>query len=203
MLKEFSEKLIQPKAESVQPEKQADSQQNTSSVQEEPKPVPAQKSAVPLNTQKLASRFSIHDALTKNEEKESDIHTEVNTKDLPSKHFSEMDLQTEWNLFLEQIRKKDIVLYSAINGFRLSKKDENTVVINYPSESAKSEFEKIQGEFFNHFKRKVNHFQLVTEFRMDVALKKEIVTKRTLFEKMAEINPLLKDLDDLMKFDFT
>lgn len=38
---------------------------------------------------------------------------------------------------------------------------------------------------------------------MDMTIKKEIMTKRKIFEKFAEINPLLKDLDDLMKFDLT
>jgi len=96
-----------------------------------------------------------------------------------------------------------MILYSAINGFKFSKTDENTISVNYPSEAAKKEFEKIQSEFFNHFKRKVNHFKIEVEYTMDVALKKEIITKRKIFEKFAEINPLLKDLDDLMKFDLS
>lgn len=37
---------------------------------------------------------------------------------------------------------------------------------------------------------------------MDRALKVEPLTKRRIFDKFAQINPLLKDLDDLMKFDF-
>jgi len=94
-------------------------------------------------------------------------------------------------------------LYSAVNSFKFSKTSENTICINYPSESAKKEFEKIQGEFFNHFKRKVNNYQLSFDYKADVSLKKEIVTKRSIFEKLVEINPVLKDLDDLMKFDLS
>jgi len=94
-------------------------------------------------------------------------------------------------------------LYSAVSGFKFSKADENTICIHYPSESARKEFDKIQGEFFNHFKRKANHYKLSFEYKTDVSLKKEIVTKRSIFEKFAEINPVLKDLDDLMKFDLS
>jgi DNA polymerase-3 subunit gamma/tau len=36
-----------------------------------------------------------------------------------------------------------------------------------------------------------------------VTLKKEIVTKRTIFEKFVEINPVLKDLDELLKLDLS
>jgi len=127
----------------------------------------------------------------------------VKTEDLPNNHFSDADLKSEWNVFLEKVRKQDLVIYSAVHGFLFEKKDENTILVHYPSESAKTEFDKIQREFFNHFKRKVNHYQLKIEYKIDAALKKEILTKRKIFEKMLEINPLLKDLDDLMKFDFT
>ncbi|MBP7172757.1 MAG: hypothetical protein KBA33_01640 [Cloacibacterium sp.] len=112
-------------------------------------------------------------------------------------------MQSEWQLFLEELQEKDNVTYNAINAFKLSKKDENVVEILYPSDSAKSEFDKIQADFFNHFKRKVNNFKIEIVFRNDIGLKKEILTKRKIFDKFVEINPVLKDLEDLMKFDFS
>ncbi|HMU07938.1 MAG TPA: hypothetical protein PKC37_08510 [Kaistella sp.] len=94
-----------------------------------------------------------------------------------------------------------MIVYSAISSFKLQKIDEDIVEITYPSDSAKSEFEKIRAEFFNHFMRKVNHFNINIEFKNDVSLKKEIITKRKIFDKFAEINPVLRELDDLFKFD--
>lgn len=139
----------------------------------------------------------------KKEEETATSVSETSEDELPNQHFTETDLQKEWNLFLDKIKKRDAVLYNAISSFRLSKHDEDTISVNYPSGTAKSEFEKIQSEFFNHFKHKVNHFKIKVNYNMDVALKKEIMTKRKLFEKMAAKNPLLKDLDDLFKFDFS
>ena len=100
------------------------------------------------------------------------------------------------------LQQKDIIIYNAINSFKLTKKDENIVEITYPSDSAKSEFEKVRSDFFNHFMHKVNHFNIVIEYKNDVSMKKEIITKRKIFDKFAEINPVLRDLDDLFKFDF-
>ena len=60
----------------------------------------------------------------------------------------------------------------------------------------------MRSDFFNHFKHKVNHFNIVIEYKNDVSMKKEIITKRKIFDKFAEINPVLRDLDDLFKFDF-
>jgi len=123
-------------------------------------------------------------------------------EDLPSNHFTDTDLQNEWQKFLEGLQQKDIIIYNAVSSFRLQKKGEDTVEVTYPSDSAKSEFEKIRSDFFNHFMHKVNHFNIITEYKNDISLKKEIITKRKIFDKFAEINPVLRDLDDLFKFDF-
>ncbi len=157
----------------------------------------------PISNGKKTSKFSITEALNKKEEAEQTLFTEAKEEELPNNHFTETDLRNQWASFLEDIRKKDSILYSAINGFKFSKIDEDTIYVNYPSDTAKAEFDKVQADFFNHFKRKVNHHRIKIEYKMDTALKVEIITKRSLFEKMAEKNPVLRDLDDFFKFDFS
>lgn len=151
----------------------------------------------------MNSEFSILATLNKKEEVEEVHLVTKKEEDLPDHHFSEIDLQREWNLFLNELQQKNTVLYYAVNTLKIHKKAENLVHILYPSDSVKSEFEKVQAEFFNHFKRKVNNYKIEIEFSNDVTLKKEIVTKRSIFEKFVEINPVLKDLDDLLKLDLS
>ena len=159
------------------------------------------KTASPIAAKKVSSKFSITAVLQKSEEKEEVAET-AQKENLPSNHFTETDLRTEWQKFLTGLQKKDIIIYSAISSFILKKKDENTIEITYPSDSAKSEFEKVRADFFNHFKHKVNHFNIMVEYKNDVTLKKEIMTKRKIFDTFADINPVLKELDDLFKLDF-
>lgn len=121
---------------------------------------------------------------------------------MPSQHFSDTDLQNEWRKFLIELQEKDVIVYNAINSFKLKKKDESIVIITYPSESAKVEFDKVRADFFNHLMHIVNNFNITVEFSVDITMKKEIITKRKIFDKFAEINPVLKDLDDLFKLDF-
>jgi DNA polymerase-3 subunit gamma/tau len=126
------------------------------------------------------------------------------TEDLPKNHFTETDLQAEWNLLLKQLQTKNVFVFNAVKGFKLEKKGENIIQVLYPSDSAKTEFDRISGEFFNHFKRKVHNYSIEIEYKRDFEnLKIEVLTKRKIYEKFAEKNPLLKDLDDLMKFDLT
>lgn len=141
-----------------------------------------------------------------NKEEKEDVeetHT-IKTENLPQHHFTETDLQMEWNLLLKQLQSKDAFVYNAIKAFKLVKADENIIKVLYPSDSAKVEFDKISGDFFNHFRRKVHNYAIEVEYKKDHEnLKIEIVTKKKVFEKFVEKNPLLKDLDDLMKFDLT
>ncbi|MCQ9633609.1 hypothetical protein [Chryseobacterium sp. Bi04] len=128
----------------------------------------------------------------------------MKTEKLPQNHFTETDLQAEWTLMLKQLQRKDGFIFNAVKTFKLVKEEENKIKVLYPSDSAKVEFDKISGEFFNHFRSKVHNHSIVIEYQRDVEnLKIEVVTKRKIFEKFIEKNPLLKDLDDLMKFDLT
>lgn len=165
--------------------------------------VKIQKVSQPIGQKPSSSRFNIGNALKEKEVVKEEETTIEPGKELPNNHFTQLDLEKYWSLYLQNLRDQDMVVYSAVSGFTMHKIDQNTIEVRYPSDSAKSKFEKIQAEFFNKFKHKVNHFNLEIIFSLDVALKKEIVTKKTIFEKYLEINPLLKDLDDLVKFDFS
>ena len=159
------------------------------------------KTAEPLGKPKIPSKFSISAALHKTETEE-EVKTHSEKEELPSIHFTDTDLQVEWKKFLVELQGKEVLIYNAVNSFILYKKEEDVVEITYPSDSAKSEFEKIRTDFFNHFMRKVNHYNINIIYKNDISLKKEIMTKRKIFDKFADVNPVLRDLDDLFKFDF-
>ncbi len=178
---------------------------------EEKKPEPSsatpekiiKKIAEPIAKKVINSEFSILANLNKKEEQEEVHLVAKKEEDLPDHHFSEVDLQREWKIFLDDLQQKNTVLFYAVNTLKIHKKDENLIHILYPSDSVKHEFEKVQTEFFNHFKRKVNNYKIILEYSNDVSLKKEIVTKKSIFEKYVDINPVLKDLDDLLKLDLS
>lgn len=169
---------------------------------EEKKPEIIKKAATPIAAPKSRSKFSISAALQPKEEKSEETQSSAKTV-LPASHFSETDLEKAWKQFLDQLRSDDIVIFSAVNSFKLTKKDETTILIRYPSETSKAEFSKVQDAFLNHFRHLVNNHFVTAEFKLDLAAKKEVMTKRKMFDKLAQINPLLHDLDNLMKFDFS
>lgn len=138
-----------------------------------------------------------------NDESAADTDAENARENLPSNHFTETDLQKEWSAFLTMIQQEDFVIYNAIKGFRVEKLDENLIRICYPSETAKAEFDKVSIRFINTLKHKVNNFHIEISYHLDAKnMKREVETKRSRFEKMAERNPLLWELDKIFKFDF-
>lgn len=139
----------------------------------------------------------------KTEPKEENLFSETKKEELQADHFSQTDIDEAWNEFLAHLAQTNTFVYNAINNFKLEKSDENRIIVKYSSSMAKDEFEKLSSDFFNHFRHKVHNFKIEVEYVMDSTIKKEIMTKRKEFDKMAVINPLLKDLDELMKFDLS
>ncbi|WP_162089283.1 hypothetical protein [Chryseobacterium aquaeductus] len=158
----------------------------------------------PLSKSRISSGININSLMNSDDSSKGEEIIVVKNESSQEHHFTETDVQSEWNLLLLQLRTKDPVIYSAIKSFKLQKIDEKTIQIQYPSGSAKVEFDKISSEFFNHFKTKVNNHSIVFDFKHEPQnLRQEVLTTKKKFEKLVEINPLLKDLDDLMKFDLT
>ncbi|WP_051349264.1 hypothetical protein [Chryseobacterium gregarium] len=157
-----------------------------------------------MSRQAISSGFSINAFISKEDQPRHEEAQPVKAENLPQNHFTETDLQMEWNLFLKQIQKKNAIVFNAVKTFKMIKSDEHQITVMFPSDSAKSEFDKVSREFFNHFKTKVHNFSIEILYKRDMEnLKIEVMTKRKVFEKFAEKNPLLKDLDDLMRFDLT
>jgi hypothetical protein len=162
------------------------------------------KTSKPLSKPGISSGFSINSFLNKEEKIEEEEVVAVKTENLPKNHFTDTDLQSEWNLLLKQVQRKDGFVFNAIKSFKLVKSAENQITVLFPSDSAKVEFDKVSREFFNHFRTKVHNHSIEVLYKRDVEnLKIEVMTKRKIFEKFIEKNPLLKDLDDLMRFDLT
>lgn len=147
------------------------------------------------------SEFSISNWMNKKENKKE--VKEEDKENLPQEHFSQMDVEREWELYLKDLREKDAVKYSAVKVCKLEKLEEEIILVKVPSGLAKLEFKSIQKEYLTVLQTKVNNFHIKIKYKQDESLKKEVITKKKMFDKFAEKNPVLLKLDDLMKFDFS
>lgn len=155
-----------------------------------------------LGLKKSPSKYSIDLFSKRMEEEENKEKDEVAEDNLPKEHFANADIEEFWKNYLVGLKRKDFIVYNAVCDFKMSKHDEDSIIIRYPSESAKMEFDKISPQFFSELKHKLNNFYIRAEYKIDASnMRKERVTKRSIFEKMAEKNPLLHQLNTIFKFD--
>lgn len=162
------------------------------------------KAVKPLSFGKSTSKYSVKSTLEQKTEVAEDELVAKAVQNLPTTHFTETDMQSFWAKFLEETRQKDAILYNAISGFTLKKLEEDTIEINYPSLTAKAEFDKISGSFLKDFQYAMHHYHLKVEYKSAAGkMKKQARTKKVIFEEYCEINPLLRELDDLFKFDLS
>ncbi|MDO4763787.1 MAG: hypothetical protein Q4A00_05345 [Flavobacteriaceae bacterium] len=113
-------------------------------------------------------------------------------------------MQREWNQFLKELSINNNLIFNAIKSFKINKINDHQIEVSYASESAKTEFESVSIEFFANFKQKVNHFGIEIIYKYCPVKKTEIaLSNRKIFENFVEINPVLKDLAEVMRFDFS
>ncbi|PTT34696.1 hypothetical protein DBR28_13315, partial [Chryseobacterium sp. HMWF028] len=129
---------------------------------------PLTKTSKPLSRPGISSGFSINSFLTKEDKVETTENVVLKTENLPQNHFTDTDLQMEWKIMLKQLQVKDNFVFNAVKTFKLEKAEENKIKVLFPSDSAKVEFDKISGEFFNHFKRKIQNHIIEVEYVRDV-----------------------------------
>lgn len=155
----------------------------------------------PLASKKVVSKYNIEENLKEKETKKVDTQ-ETTNDNLPKNSFTDQQLNQEWNTFLVDIGFNDQLTHSAIKGFKLKKIDDERIQITYPSSSAKKEFEKVSGKFLQQLKTKLNNHYIKIDYNMDVkSMRKEVMTKKKMFEELCKKNPLLNDLNEFFKFD--
>lgn len=129
---------------------------------------------------------------------------EVNVnEDLPKNHFTQVDIDQEWNRFLEGLRNENSIIYHAISGFRIIKEGEDNITVYYSTEAAKSEFDAVHADFFNGLRTKVKNYGFAVNFQRDQTIRRELITKQKVFDKMVEKNPLIGKLNEIFKFDLS
>lgn len=154
-----------------------------------------------MGAEKRISKYNIQENLKekKTASQKTEIHT---TENLPKQSFTNDQLVKEWNTFLSEIEVKEKLVYSAINGFKVSKLEDDKIQIIYPSASAKTEFEKVSALFSQQLKQNLNHHHIQMDYQIDIKnLKVEVKTKKNVFEDFCKKNPLLGELHQHFKFD--
>lgn len=100
-----------------------------------------------------------------------------------------------------EIQRQDMLASYAVSKLNFEKQGD-TVVLILPNEIAKEEFFPYSGAFFKKVQESVGHYAIVWEYRILPPERKEILTTRQKFEKLAEKYPNLLLLDKEFDLEF-
>ncbi len=145
------------------------------------------------------SGLSISSLKAKKEHKNSKVDTVDHTQ-LPEDPFSEKDLITHWDAFVQQLDDQGRKILAANLQADIPKlKNENTIWIELPNGTMKKEVEREQSLMMNYLKEHLNNYSITLEIKVNEdTAKKFAFTPEEKYEKLREKNPVI----DLLRKEF-
>ncbi|MGX1930652.1 DNA polymerase III subunit gamma/tau [Flagellimonas sp. 2504JD4-2] len=124
----------------------------------------------------------------------------VNEDDLPKEVFTESDMQSHWNDFVQQLEDKGRkILASNLQTDVPKLKNENTIWIELPNGTMKKEVEREQSLMMDYLKQKLNNYSIVLQITVNEEVAKKFAfTPEEKYQKLKEKNPAI----DLLRKEF-
>ncbi len=150
---------------------------------------------------KRASGLSLSSIRAKKEHLIKQMDVVIDEEDLPKEDFTETELITVWNTYIEKIREKGKHNLASILSIDTPKVKGTTVYLEYPNATNKVEIERNQYDLLAFVRKSLNNFDISLSISVnEVMEKKYAYTTMEKFEKLKEKNPnidLLRKTFDL------
>lgn len=121
-------------------------------------------------------------------------------EELPKDAFTEKDMQTHWNDFVQQLEDKGRkILASNLQTDTPKLKNDHTIWIELPNGTMKKEVEREQSLVLNYLKQKLNNHSIVLHITVNEEVAKKFAfTPEEKYQKLKEKNPAI----DLLRKEF-
>ncbi|NMH89494.1 DNA polymerase III subunit gamma/tau [Flavivirga algicola] len=150
---------------------------------------------------KRTSGLSLSSIRAKKEHLIKQMDVVIDEEDLPKEDFTEKELITVWNTYIEKIREKGKHNLASILSIDTPKVKDTTVYLEYPNATNKVEIERNQYDLLAFIRKSLNNFDINLSISVnEVMEKKYAYTTMEKFEKLKEKNPnidLLRKTFDL------
>jgi DNA polymerase-3 subunit gamma/tau len=147
------------------------------------------------------SSLSIKNTLNSAEEKKEE--TISIPKNQQNEAFSEEKAVNFWENYLDELKGKNAILYNALSTAACSVKDKSVIFFKFPSHSIYEEFESQREDFFQRLKLYLKNYSISFDYEIQATDKNVLLTSKEIYEKMVEINPLLKKLRNDFRLDIS
>jgi len=126
--------------------------------------------------------------------------SEVDQEELPKEPFTEAEMQTHWDDFVDQLEDKGRkILASNLQTDVPKLKNDHTIWIELPNSTMKKEVEREQSLMLNYLKEKLNNHSITLHITVNEEVAKKFAfTPEEKYEKLREKNPAI----DLLRKEF-
>ena len=114
----------------------------------------------------------------------------IDEENLPKEPFTEKELLTTWNTFIEKLRKDGRHNLASILAIDTPKVKGTTIHLEFPNSTNKKEVERQQFDLLAYIRKTLNNFDISLSITINEVMEKQYAyTTLEKFEKLKEKNP--------------
>ncbi|PQJ17153.1 DNA polymerase III subunit gamma/tau [Nonlabens tegetincola] len=164
----------------------------------------AARARLSSKTKETVSSSSIKAIQVKNEHVAKAAQKVIKHDELPTKPFSQEELNLVWNKYVDYLENKgQRILASILNADDPELIEKSGIRLKFPNKSMKEDLEKNQGTVLEHLKRELNNYNIYFDIIVDEQVtKKYVFTEQEKYQKLSEKNPALELLRKTFDLDF-
>ncbi|MDO5971491.1 DNA polymerase III subunit gamma/tau [Flavivirga aquimarina] len=139
---------------------------------------------------KRTSGLSLSSIRAKKEHLIKQMDVVIDEEDLPKEDFTEKELITVWNTYVEKLRADGKYNLASILSIDVPKVKETTVYLEFPNATNKVEVERQQYDLLAFVRKSLNNFDISLSISVNEVMEKQYAyTTMEKFEKLKEKNP--------------
>ena len=151
---------------------------------------------------KRTSGLSLSSIKAKKEHQIKQMDVVVDEDELPKEPFTETQLITYWNEFVENIQKEGKYNFASILSIDTPKVKGTTIYLEFPNSTNKVELERQQFDLLSFLRKSLNNFDINLSITVNEEMDKQYAyTPLEKFEKLKEKNPNIEILKKTFGLD--
>lgn len=142
----------------------------------------------------VVSNFSIRSVFVKNEAQKNLKEEIIDPDSLPREEFLVTDFFKHWDLYIQNLQEKGERIQAATLSVNAPELNGKIIRLEVPNQTSKVEILKEEEKLLGYLRKMLKNYDIVLDVVVnEIVAKKFLVTPEDKYEKLIELNPLLKD----------
>ncbi len=142
----------------------------------------------------VVSSFSIRSVFVKNEAQKNLKEEIIDPNSLPREEFSIADFSKYWNSYIQNLQEMGEHIQAATLSINAPKLNGKSIQLEVPNQTSKTEILREEEKLLGFLRKTLRNYDLMLDVVVNEEIvKKFLITPEDKYEKLIELNPLLRD----------